>query len=251
MRDLLWGLVNILQFVMLLFWTAWWVVVALLVFLITGSRRLSLAVGRKIWGPTTLGILGARLVVDGLDRFDFSQAHLVAANHESLVDVPALFAALPTGLRFLAKKEVKKIPFLGWYATTMGMVYIDRRDSEAAAESIDRAAELLDGSESLVSFPEGTRSRTGDIQPFKTGVFVAAIKAGVPVIPVAISGAAQILPPDGLRIRPGKVRVTIGNPVPTASLSLEDRGELAHEVRKQIVELRAARLPTSASAPDR
>jgi 1-acyl-sn-glycerol-3-phosphate acyltransferase len=239
MRNLLWRLVNLLQFVVLLIWTLWWIVVASLVYLVTGNRRRSLEVARRIWGPSVLGLLGAKLEVEGLDRFDFSQAHLVAANHESLIDIPTLFASLPTGLRYLAKKEVKKIPFLGWYATAMGMVYIDRHDRDRAAASIEQAAGLLDEAESLVSFPEGTRSRSGEVEPFKTGVFVAAIKAGVPVVPVAICGAAQVLPPDGLRFRPGKIRVAIGRPIPTASLGVEDRRQLADTVRERIVELRS------------
>ena len=254
MRSFLWQLVNLLQLVVLLIWTLWWIVVAFLIFLVTGNRRRSLVVARKIWGPSALGLLGGKLEVDGQHRVDFSQAHLIAANHESLIDIPTLFAALPTGLRFLAKKEVKQIPFLGWYATAMGMVYIDRHDPDRAAQSIDRAAGLLDEAESLVSFPEGTRSRSGEVAPFKTGVFVAAIKAGVPVVPVAISGAAQVLPPDGLKFRPGKIRVVIGKPIPTVSLGLEDRRHLAEAVRERIVELRTgcgAKEPTSARVPDR
>lgn len=241
MRNLLWGLANFLQLVVLVVWTAGLIVVAFLIYLFTGSRRRSLAVAKRIWAPSVLGLLGARLEVQGLDRFDFSQAHLVVANHESLVDIPVLFAALPTRLRFLTKEELKKIPLLGWYATAMGMVYIDRHDAERAARSIDRVAELLDESESLVAFPEGTRSRTGEVQPFKTGAFVAAIKAGVPVIPVAISGAARVLPPDGLRFRPGEIRVSIGNPISTKSSGLEERRRLADEVRREIVELRGSR----------
>jgi 1-acyl-sn-glycerol-3-phosphate acyltransferase len=248
MRKMLWRLVNSLQLVVLLIWTLWWIVVALLVFLVTGNRRRSLAVARRIWGPSAVALLGGSLEVDGQHRFDFSQAHLVAANHESLIDIPTLFAALPTGVRFLAKQEVKKIPFFGWYATAMGMVFIDRRDSSAAAASIDQVSELLNEAESLVSFPEGTRSRSGEVAPFKTGVFVAAIKAGVPVVLVAISGAAQVLPPDGLKFRPGKIRVAIGRPIPTASLSVEDRRQLADEVREKIVELKEL---TSARAPSR
>jgi 1-acyl-sn-glycerol-3-phosphate acyltransferase len=231
MRDLLWRLVNYLQFVVVLVWTVCLIIVASLVYLVTGNRRRSLVVARRIWAPSVLALLGAELEVDGRDRFDFSQAHLVAANHESLIDIPTLFAALPTGLRFLAKKELKQIPFVGWYATVIGMVYIDRHDPDRV--------------------PEGTRSRSGEVEPFKTGVFVAAIKAGVPVVPVAISGAVKVLPPDGFRFRPGRIRVVIGRPIPTASLSLEDRRQLADEVRERIVELRTAKDPTFARAPGR
>ena len=119
----------------------------------------------------------------------------------------------------------------------MGMVFIDRADSEASRVSVDQMSELLEEGSCMASYPEGTRSRTGELLPFKTGSFVAAIKAGVPVVPVSISGSERVLPPDGFAPRPGLIRVAIGEPIPTVSLDLDDRRRLADEARRQIAEM--------------
>ena len=144
---------------------------------------------------------------------------------------------LATNLRFLAKKEVRKIPFLGLYAAAMGMVFIDRSDSEASRTSVDLMSELLEDGASMASYPEGTRSRSGELLPFKTGSFVAAIKAGVPVVPVSISGSERVLPADGFSPRPGLIRVSVGEPILTTGRDLEDRRALADEAREQVADM--------------
>jgi 1-acyl-sn-glycerol-3-phosphate acyltransferase len=159
------------------------------------------------------------------------------ANHRSFYDIPALVGGVPTNLRFLAKKEVRKIPFLGLYAAAMGMVFIDRSDSEASRTSVDLMSELLEDGASMASYPEGTRSRSGELLPFKTGSFVAAIKAGVPVVPVSISGSERVLPADGFSPRPGLIRVSVGEPIATTGRDLEDRRALADEARKQVADM--------------
>jgi len=237
MRKLAWLLVNSLQAVIIFLWTAFWVVIVLVVRLVTGTPRLSLTIAREAWLPFVLRIVGARLQVDISPLNDFSQPVLFVANHRSFYVIPALVGSIPTNLRFLAKKEVRKIPFLGLYAAAMGMVFIDRSDSEASRTSVDLMSELLQEGASMASYPEGTRSRSGELQPFKTGSFVAAIKAGVPVVPVGISGSERVLPPDGFAPRPGLIQVFIGEPIPTAHLELEDRRELADEARRQIAEM--------------
>lgn len=185
-RKIAWFLINVLQAVFLFLWTAFWVTIALVARLVTGGPKLSLTIARKLWLPVALGAVGARLEVDISPRDDFSQPALFVANHRSFYDIPALVGSVPTNLHFLAKKEVRKIPFLGLYAAAMGMVFIDRSDSEASRTSVDLMSDLLEDGASMASYPEGTRSRTGELLPFKTGSFVAAIKAGVPVVPVSI-----------------------------------------------------------------
>lgn len=236
-QRLAWFLVNSVQAVILFLWTAFWVVIVLVVRLVTGTPRLSLTIAREAWMPFVLRLVGARLEVDISPRNDFSQPVLFVANHRSFYDIPALVGSIPSNLHFLAKKEVRKIPFLGLYAAAMGMVFIDRSDSEASRASVDLMSELLQEGASMASYPEGTRSRSGELQPFKTGSFVAAIKAGVPVVPVSISGSERVLPADGFSPRPGLIRVSIGEPIPTAHLSLEDRRELADEARRQVEEM--------------
>ncbi len=237
MRKLAWRLINGLQAVFLFLWTAFWVTIALAVRLVTGGPKLPLTIARKLWLPVALRAVGARLEVESSPHNDFSQPALFVANHRSFYDIPALVGGIPTNLRFLAKKEVRKIPFLGLYAAAMGMVFIDRSDSEASRTSVDLMSELLEDGASMASYPEGTRSRSGELLPFKTGSFVAAIKAGVPVVPVSISGSERVLPPDGFSPRPGLIRVSVGEPIPTTGRDLEDRRALADEARKQVADM--------------
>jgi 1-acyl-sn-glycerol-3-phosphate acyltransferase len=236
-KRIAWLLLNGLQAVFLFLWTAFWVTIVLVVRVVTGSPKLPLTIARKLWLPVALGSVGARLEVEISPLNDFSKPALFVANHRSFYDIPALVGGVPTNLHFLAKKEVRKIPFLGLYAAAMGMVFIDRADSEASRTSVDLMSELLEEGASMASYPEGTRSRSGELLPFKTGSFVAAIKAGVTVVPVSISGSERVLPPDGFSPRPGLIRVSIGEPIPTAHLNLEDRRELADEARRQVEEM--------------
>jgi 1-acyl-sn-glycerol-3-phosphate acyltransferase len=250
-RRIGWLLINGLQAVILFLWTAFWVTVALLVRLVTGSPKLPLTIARSLWLPVALWTVGARLAVEASPLTDFSQPALFVANHRSFYDIPALVGAIPANLRFLAKREVRKIPFLGLYAAAMGMVFIDRADSESSRTGVDLMSDLLRDGASMASFPEGTRSRSGKLLPFKTGSFVAAIKSGVPVVPVAISGSEKVLPSDGFAPRPGLIRVSIGEPIPTASLTLEDRRQLADEASHRVVGmLEAIQDPAVACGPE-
>ena len=237
MRRFGWLLVNSLQAVILFCWTAFWVTVALSLWLVTRSSKLPMSIARRLWLPLVLLLVGAKLRVENSSSHDFALPALVVANHRSFYDIPALVGAVPADLRFLAKKEVRKIPFLGLYAAAMGMVFIDRADSDASRVSVDQMSEVLEEGSCMASYPEGTRSRTGELLPFKTGSFVAAIKAGVPIVPVSISGSERVLPPDGFAPRPGLIRVAIGEPIPTDSLDLDDRRRLADEARRQIAEM--------------
>ena len=236
-KRLAWLLLNGLQAVFLFTWTAFWVTVVLIVRVVTGGPKLSLTIARKVWLPVALWTVGARLEVEISPLNDFSVPALFVANHRSFYDIPALVGSVPTNLHFLAKKEVRKIPFLGLYAAAMGMVFIDRSDSEASRSSVDHMSRLLEEGASMASYPEGTRSRSGELQPFKTGSFVAAIKAGVAVVPVGISGSEKVLPSDGFSPRPGLIRVSIGEPIPTVEMDLEDRRRLADEARNQVAEI--------------
>lgn len=218
-------------------WTVFWTTLALLVHLVTRSPRLPLAVAHRVWAPGALKVMGVRLEVEGVAALDLSQPYLFVANHTSQLDIPVLFAALPVPLRFLAKEELRRIPLVSHFIRAMGMVFIDRGDSESARQSIDRLADSLATGMCLIAFPEGTRSRDGELGRFKTGAFVAAIKSRVPVVPIHIQGAEGILPAGTLRIHPGRVWVKVGRPVPSRDLSVEDRRQLADLVRSRMVEL--------------
>lgn len=218
-------------------WTGGWLIVALPIYWLTRDHALPLALAGKVWAPGALRIIGARLEVVGAERFDFSKSYLFVANHSSQADIPVVFSALDTPLRFLAKVELRRVPMVGTFIGAMGMVFIDRGSSEAARASIEQLSDALQGGMSLMAFPEGTRSPDGTIQPFKTGAFVAAIKSGVPVVPVLIQGAAEVLPANSLAIRPGPIRVILGRPMASRGLDLEDRRQLANRARSELLRL--------------
>jgi 1-acyl-sn-glycerol-3-phosphate acyltransferase len=233
-----WGFVNLAQGVFLLAWSAFWILAALAVRLATGSARLPLAMARRIWAPPLFWAAMVRLDIRGLERIDFRRTHLFAANHQSIFDAAALFAGLPVNLRFVARRSLRRVPFLGWYMAAMGMVFVERSAGVRAGGAVQRAADLLAAGESLVTFPEGTRSSDGCVGEFKAASLAPAIQAGVPIVPVAIDGAFEVLPRGGLRLRPGTIRLSIGEPVETAHLAAASRRELAREIHRRVLALK-------------
>ena len=160
------------------------------------------------------------------------QPVIFMSNHESALDPPYLVAALPLPAVYIAKKEVKYMPFVGWAAWIAGVIFIDRGDRERAVQSIHAAADQIRGGKSVVIFPEGTRSRTGEMLHFKKGGFALALEAGVPIIPMATVGGFQALPAGSLKFRPGRLVMLLGDPVLPGDLP--DRDALAAEVRRRI-----------------
>lgn len=232
-----WAVLNVLQLIYTIGWTAACICAALLVRLAGGDRtNLPLRMASRLWAPGLLHGAMARLRVEGLERVDWSRPHVFVANHQSIIDVCALFRALPVPLRFVLKQELASVPFIGWYARAMSMVFIERGRAHSAARSLQAAAQLLEHGANLCAFPEGTRSRGGELRPFKGGVFQAAIIAQVPVVPVMIEGSGAVLPPSGFRVRPGTIRVRIGEPISTLGLQAHDRQQLAQRAHDAVAQ---------------
>jgi 1-acyl-sn-glycerol-3-phosphate acyltransferase len=236
MSRLAWAPFNALQLLFTLLWTAAWICLALAVRLLTRGRRWPLRMASRCWAPGLLRGAGARLEVHGLERVDWSQPHVFVANHQSMIDICALFRALPVPVRFVLKQELAKVPFVGWYARAMGMVFIERGSARSSARRLRAAVDAVRGGASVCAFPEGTRSR-GRVGPFKGGAFQLAIEAGVPVVPVAIEGSGRVLPAAGFRVRPGRIVVRIGDPLPTRGPVPLERGALAGQAREAVVAL--------------
>nr|XP_061800907.1 uncharacterized protein LOC133592343 [Nerophis lumbriciformis] len=235
--KILWLPINLLQAAYLGVWSIGWILAALVVRLIARSPEPALATARKFWAPGLLWGGLIRLEVRGLDKVDFSQPAFFVMNHRSQVDIVVAFHALPVNLRFIVKSELRRVPVLGRYIAAMGMIFVDRGHRLRALDSVAVATRLLRRGHSLFAFPEGRRSRDGRILPFKTGVLLPAIAAGVPVVPMALEGADRVLPPDGFAPRPGTLRVAIGEPLATTDLEARDRREFAKRVRQQVVAL--------------
>ncbi|MGN2247979.1 lysophospholipid acyltransferase family protein [Frateuria sp. GZRR35] len=238
MSRLAWAWFNALQLLFTLLWTAAWICLALLVRLLTGGRHWPLRMASRCWAPGLLHGAGARLEVHGLERVDWSRPHVFVANHQSMIDICALFRAVPVPLRFVLKQELARVPFVGWYAQAMGMVFIERASARSSARRLRAAVEVVRGGASVCAFPEGTRSR-GRVGPFKGGAFQLAIEAGVAVVPVAIEGSGRVLPPAGFHVRPGKIVVRFGSPLSSQGLVPPERSALARQAREAVVALLA------------
>jgi 1-acyl-sn-glycerol-3-phosphate acyltransferase len=212
--------------------------IALLLGLLSGSR-LPLRMAAWYWAPLLFLGAGVRLRVEGAERVDWSRPQVLIANHASMIDIPALFRAVPVPLRFVLKREIARVPFVGWYARAMGMAFIDRGNARDARRTLGDAADRLRAAGTFAAFPEGTRSKDGALGAFKAGALQLAIEAGVPVLPVAIEGAGRVLPPSGFRVRPGEIVVRFGEPIETAGMTPQDRNALARQARDAVLALRA------------
>jgi 1-acyl-sn-glycerol-3-phosphate acyltransferase len=232
-----WGLLNAAQLAFLAVFSVVWMTIAILACVITRGPALSLIMGRHIWSPGLLWASGARLDIRGRERVDFSRPSVFVVNHQSMADIPVFFVAVPVNLHFLAKKELFSVPFLGWYMTVSGMIPIDRSRGSAAIELLKKNAARVRHGHNVLAFAEGTRSRTGRIAPFKKGAFVLAIEAQVPVVPIAVEGARDVLPSDGFSVRPGTIRVAFGDPIPTVGLTEADREDLMKRAHDAVVQL--------------
>jgi 1-acyl-sn-glycerol-3-phosphate acyltransferase len=185
-----------------------------------------------------LSLSGIRYRVRGREHVPKGRAVVFCSNHESNVDPPVLFQALHSRLHVLFKAELKKLPILGKVMVAGGFVPVERERREASMASIEQAAASIRDGNSFLIFPEGTRSRTSELLPFKKGGFIMAIKAQAPIVPVAVSGGREAMRKGSWFVRPVMVDVRIGDPVETSGFSLDDRDALIDIVRARIEELR-------------
>ena len=183
-----------------------------------------------------MALAGIRYRVAGRENVP-PTAVVFCSNHESNVDPAVLFNCLDPLLHILYKAELRSIPIMRTVFDVGGFVPVDRRDREKSMESISAGAASLRAGNSFLIFPEGTRSRSGELLPFKKGGFIMALQAQVPVVPVAIRGGRDAMRKGSAIVRPVRVSVRIGRPVPTAGLTVDDRDQLIARVRKEVEKL--------------
>ncbi len=205
----------------------------LLALLLPGKERkgkLFLVVS-KVYARIAFWIFRIRVEGRGRENIDAGKAYVFMSNHASHADSPALALVIPHPLHWVFKKELGRIPVFGWALLACGQVMVDRSSPERSKASLEEAISGLSGTNSVMIYPEGTRSRDGSLQPFKKGGFWMALRTGLPVVPVRVSGSREVVAADTLRIRPGTITVTIFPPIETRGKTVADIPDLMAEVR--------------------
>lgn len=191
----------------------------------------------RFWSQLIMKTILSPVSVTGLDKIDTAKPMVYAANHASALDIPVLYVNLPFQFRIVFKKELLVYPIVGWHLKRSGQICIDQQNPAASIGSIRSALKSLKSGMPLVIFPEGGRSRDGEIMPFLPGAFFMAIKAQVDVVPVALVGTYELLPMDTYHIKPRPLAMRVGKPISTAGLTARNMDALAAEVQKALEDL--------------
>lgn len=190
------------------------------------------------WARTLLAVAGVSVRVLHPERLEPHESFVIISNHESFCDILVLLANLPMQVRFLAKRSVFRVPVLGWSIAAAGFVPVDREERSRGADTVEAALQRLSGGRSLVIFPEETRTRTGDLLPFKRGAAHLALRSGLPILPIALAGTFRVLRRGSLLITPGPVVMSVGNPIEVTGRTIRDREAVTRAARDQVEALR-------------
>ena len=221
-------------------WSILCITVSLLVLLVTFNRKLPLAMARTIWAPVILLILSSKTVTTGQENIEKGKSYILISNHLSYLDIPSLFKVIPLNLHFIAKQELKKAPFLGWYMRATGMIFINRGNNVEARQSLKDAGELIAKGKTVLIFPEGTVSESGEIMRFKKGGFNLALESKVEILPISIKGTNNIWPTNtNTRFRKGTVSVNIGKPISLKDYTYNQLNGLMVEVKNEVSRLQS------------
>lgn len=218
-----------------------------LTFIVSALTLVDLHWGRKsevkvqlfphYWGRILCWLAGVRVRVEGMEQLDANKTYIFAGNHCSQYDIFAFQGYFPHDFRWIAKKELFRIPLFGPAMHRAGYIPIDRSHGRQAIKSLDEAARRIAAGSSVLIFPEGTRSSNGVLQEFKAGAVLLAIKAGVEIVPLGINGSHRVLPKGALLPRPGEIVLRIGTPMPTHHFRSSDKQQLAAELHRAVADL--------------
>jgi 1-acyl-sn-glycerol-3-phosphate acyltransferase len=186
----------------------------------------------RLWSWLILATTGVNVRVVGLDKLTRGRSYLFISNHQSIYDIPIIFWSLPFGVRIIAKASLGAFPFLGWHLSRTGHVLV-RRESPGTA-TFKQVLALMAAGHSLLVFPEGTRSPDGRVGRFRGGIFLLAIQAGLPVVPLAVRASRHVMLKNRLMTCPGDVSLEVFDPIPTEGLATSDAKRLAARVQAMV-----------------
>jgi 1-acyl-sn-glycerol-3-phosphate acyltransferase len=224
---------NLVQTPALSIVTGFWGSLALFVSLFERSGRIQHRIAQK-WARMCVWVTGSRVTVRGAENLSKHPVAVYASNHTSYMDTPVVFSSLPFQFRILAKKELWKIAFIGWYLDRSGQIPIDVGNAHAALSSLGAGVKALRGGMPLFVFPEGARTPDGELQAFLSGAAFLAIRAQVPLIPVALSGVYDLLPIHTHHIYPSELTLSVGEPIETKGMTVRHIDELTARLKGAI-----------------
>lgn len=227
---------NILQAPFFFLATGFFGTLALVASLVAKTGRTQHRIAR-VWARVCIWISRSRLTVEGSENLHRHPVAVYAANHTSYMDTPVVFSALPFQFRILAKKELWSMPFIGWYLNRSGQIPIDTENPRAALSSLNAGVKALRAGMPLFVFPEGSRTPNGDLQAFLSGAAFLAIRAQVPLIPVALRGVYDLLPIHTHHFHPGRMVLSAGEPIDTTGMTIRQADELTARVRGEIAKM--------------
>ena len=227
---------QIYKFVFYVPWVLFWTAINFfgVVLLAPFSPRLASRWFAGAWGRGLLRLVPASLSVEGEQHLTEAPSFIVVSNHASLFDIPVLYGWLKLDLKWVMKKELRKVPFIGTGCALMGHIFLDRSDREIAIRQLEEAADKLQPGTSIIFFPEGTRSRDGQLKSFKIGAFQMAKDLQFPILPVVVKHTASIMPPDGIDLQPGRAEMVILEPIEVEQVIAASSEQLRDRARESI-----------------
>ncbi len=227
---------NLIQAPVFFLATGFFGTIALLLSLVDKSGRAQHRIAR-LWARASIWATGSRVTVRGEEILRRHPVAVYAANHTSYIDTPVIFAALPFQFRILAKKELWQMPFIGWYLNRSGQIAIDTTNAHSTLSSLGAGVKALRAGMPLFVFPEGRRTDTGELNPFLSGAAFLAIRAQVPLIPIALTGGYDLLPIHSRHFYPVPLTISAGEPIETRGMTMRQADELTAKLRAAIENL--------------
>jgi len=228
---------SILFWIFLVAHTLMWASFGILLSLFTKNDKIIHFYIAAPWSKVILWFTKVRVKIVGLNEIDKNQSCIYIPNHLSYFDIFSLLAYLPVNFKFILKKELMKLPVFNWAVKRAGYISIDRSSPSKARRTFKQAVTMIQAGKSLVIFAEGTRSKSGSLQPLKKGAFQLAIASGAPIVPIAIKGSNNVMKKGDFKIKSGLITIQVGQPISTIGRKLKSMPELIERVTATLREM--------------